>query len=100
MPSVYDGCKIEPKQVPYWALFKIKEEVQEEVHRRAWNYLYKMGYRPYSKGDIQVVLDKRASVDIVNIRAYFRENYVDQQVDLEVPLEQFNLLSPAEQATS
>lgn len=94
MPTEYIGASFEPKEMPYWALFNARDELQREINDRAWMYIRVMGYEPYKQTSMHVVFTKIGKVENVTIICEFEQNFKSETIILNVPYKQFEVIVP------
>lgn len=92
----YVGAEIQPRAMTLWSLEAIQTEARTEMNRRGWEYLREIGFAPFKTFSMAISMGKRGTVSIVHIVASFEENHEQQNIRLEVPIQQFDALVPAE----
>lgn len=75
-------------------LFKIRDEIQQELERRAWIYLVRIGYSWFRQTTMHVSLypsgSRRKDLPVLHIVAEFEFDHASQHVDIDVPLAHFS----------
>ena len=93
MPIIRPGIEYELSVISTEHMFEAINELNNKIKERSWSYLVALGYNLHRRETIKTTLLERNKIKILRIEANFNY-YTDHQVDIEVPLKQFEAIVP------